>query len=916
MGRHRRVASWIVNTLLLTLAGMSFGEVLTSSREARAHDVFRLENGLRVVVVTDPAAIQATVALTVHAGTKDDPAALPGLTHFIEHVVVGSASTSHPSITGCVAPHGGKANGERRYETTQYHFSAPTADLNRVLKCVARVLVEPNFSVEDVAHELDVIDEEYRANWSSDPRQVETESLKLGMAPDHPWARGFTGNRASLGDDGHRLISAIAMAWHSLYAPERMTLAIVSAHPAQRIRTVANRTFARLTNTASNTNPTVPLASPIREKATLVRYRSTDATQRLTFGFAIPHPDGAYASKGHSYVVSLLESRHEGGMVRHLQDRGWIHGLGTRVVPLGGARALATLTLDLTDAGANHVEAIGTAFFSYVDHLRRNGIDRARFDENARIAHLAMEYDGAQTNRDYARNLSYQIGRFPAEDVIRGPYAWDRFVAGAIEEVLDAFAPDRVLATLSAPTFKAADCGRWLMIPCRVETLPRGWMDAWIAPVAVAFSQPPANPFLPRDLTLVAPTAPDEIDMAGGRLRMTRVVDVAGGVPKAAVYLKLTSPRACREASDAAHTAILQALLRAGAPAARAGGQAAGYDVHVSIDPDGIVVRTYGFNDRLADYTAALLGTLVDLRIDSSTFDAFRDDLQATALATRDGHRSRYQALRVEALQSALARFCSPRGYVRALDAVDLVGFREWLAEFRASLTIDALLYGNVPRKVADRLSKFVAGHVLQGVDFVPMDATPFRLDAPIRLPLDFKQYDGGVAIVLPAPDASVASQALYRALVPLVDQVVHNALRADGGYIAGARLDVLAGAPAVVVMATISSVESLDLVSRIRAALTDAERLFRPKLIDQLRTIAARRAAHQPRDLLGRGDQTWRALQHGLHFRERDIIEVTKRLQDEDFERAYRDLIGAISNRSVIAYLAGSSNDFDPWSR
>ena len=682
MGRYHRVAIWIVNTLLLALTGIAFGEVVTSSRETREHAVFRLENGLQVVVVTDPSATQATGALTVQAGTRDDPAELPGLTHFVEHVVVGSASARGPSVTGCVAPRGGKANGERRYETTQYHFSAPAKDLGNVLKCIAGVMGNPNSSIVDVTHELDVIDAEYHAHWTADPRQVDTEALKLGMSPDHPWTRGFTGNRASLGGDEGRLMSAVASVWDSLYRPERMTLAIVSAQPSRKIRALVDRSFGRLPNARSN-DPAPRLGSPLRKTATLVRYHSTDGARRLTFAFAIRHPDETYATKGHRYVVSLLESRHEGGLVRHLQDRGWIHGLGTRVVPLGNGRALATVTLGLTAVGADHVEGIGTVFFSYVDHLRRNGIDRTRFAEYAGIAHLAFAYDEIQTSRDYARTLSYQLGRFPKEDLLRGPYAWDRFAPGAIEEVLDAFAPDQVLATLSGPGFEAADCGRWLVIPCRVESLPDRWMEAWGAAIDTAFSQPPANPYLPGDLTLVAPTPPDEIVAARGRVRMTRVVDIADGAPKASVYLKLTSSRACREPRDAAHTAILQALLRAGASAHRTAGQAAGYDVNVSIHTDGIVIRTHGYHDRLADYTAALLSTLADLRIDGPTFDAFRDDLRAAALATQVGRRSPYQALRVEALHTARARFCSPHGYARALDEVELAAFRDWLAEFR-----------------------------------------------------------------------------------------------------------------------------------------------------------------------------------------------------------------------------------------
>ena len=908
MERQGRVAFWGASALFLILMGTAFGEVRTNSREAREHHVFRLENGLRFVVVSDPAATQATVALTVRAGTKDDPAEFPGLTHFVEHIVVGAASPGRSSITGCVAPHGGQANGERRYATTQYHFSAPAGKLGVVLSCVARVFVKPRFKAKDVSREIDVIDAEYRAHWSADPRQVETEALKLGMLPNHPWARAFTGNRASLGDDDERLMSAMAGAWASLYGPERMTLAIVSSQPAHKVSALASRSFGRLASSTRN-NPVATLPSPMRETSTLVRYRSTDGSRRLTFGFAVPHPDETYRSKALGYIVSMLEARHDGGLARQLQDRGWIHSLGARVVPTGGSRALATVTFDLTDLGARRVDATGAVFFSFIDDLRRNGIDRARFDEYARIAQLGMAYDEPRTNRDYARTLSYQLARFPPEDVVRGPYAWDRFSPAAIEVVLDAFVPARVLATLSAPTLEAEYCGRWSKIPCRVESVPGGWMDAWVTGVAIEFAQPTVNPYLPRDLALVAPAEPDRITAAGGRMHMTRVVDIAGGVPKATAYLKLTSSRACRMPSDAAHTAILQALLGAGAAEDRAAGQAVGYESEVSVHPDGLLVRTHGYHDRLADYTAALLSSLVDLRIDRPTFDAFRDDLRASVIASRTGHRKAYGALRVEALHSASSRFCSPRGYAAALDDVTLVGFRRWLTAFRESLQVDALCHGNVSFEIAERLGRFVAEHVLVGGDFIEPNAAPLGLDTAVHLPVDFVTDEGGIAIVIPAPDASVESRALYRTLVPLVDQVVGDALRADGSYIAGARLDDVRGVSAIVVVALAPRVGSLDLLERVRTALAEVVNRFDPELFHQLRALAARRAEHQPRGLLRRSDQVWRALQDGLDFRGRDIGDATRGIHDEDFERAYRDLLAAISNRSVIAYMTRANN-------
>lgn len=44
-------------------------------------------NGLRVLLVSDPTTLEAAVAMDVHVGATSDPATVPGLAHFNEHML-------------------------------------------------------------------------------------------------------------------------------------------------------------------------------------------------------------------------------------------------------------------------------------------------------------------------------------------------------------------------------------------------------------------------------------------------------------------------------------------------------------------------------------------------------------------------------------------------------------------------------------------------------------------------------------------------------------------------------------------------------------------------------------------------------------------------------------------------------------
>ncbi|KNC71979.1 hypothetical protein SARC_15476, partial [Sphaeroforma arctica JP610] len=55
--------------------------------EKRQHEYLELDNGLKVLLVSDPKADKAAAALDVHVGHLHDPKELPGLAHFCEHLL-------------------------------------------------------------------------------------------------------------------------------------------------------------------------------------------------------------------------------------------------------------------------------------------------------------------------------------------------------------------------------------------------------------------------------------------------------------------------------------------------------------------------------------------------------------------------------------------------------------------------------------------------------------------------------------------------------------------------------------------------------------------------------------------------------------------------------------------------------------
>ena len=98
--------------------------VIKSPNDKRAYRSLVLENGLRVVLVEDPDSKIAAAALAVGVGAAEDPAELPGLAHFTEHMSM-QGSDKFPGDNAYkkyLSTFGGSSNASTSMEHTVYRF--------------------------------------------------------------------------------------------------------------------------------------------------------------------------------------------------------------------------------------------------------------------------------------------------------------------------------------------------------------------------------------------------------------------------------------------------------------------------------------------------------------------------------------------------------------------------------------------------------------------------------------------------------------------------------------------------------------------------------------------------------------------------------------------------------------------------
>ncbi|KAF5473275.1 hypothetical protein F2P56_009899, partial [Juglans regia] len=116
-----------------------------------------LKNSLEVLLISDPDTDKCAATMDVRVGHFSDPEGLPGLAHFLEHMLF-YASEKYPledSYSKYIAEHGGSTNAFTSSEQTNYHFDVNTDCFEEALDSMCLLIKNAGWATGLFAGEAD-----------------------------------------------------------------------------------------------------------------------------------------------------------------------------------------------------------------------------------------------------------------------------------------------------------------------------------------------------------------------------------------------------------------------------------------------------------------------------------------------------------------------------------------------------------------------------------------------------------------------------------------------------------------------------------------------------------------------------------------------------------------------------------------
>ncbi len=350
-------------------------------------DEYRLDNGLRILLVPDESRPTTTINITYFVGSKHEGYGETGMAHLLEHMLF-FGTERHGDIKAEISERGGFANGTTWYERTNYFQTLPAepGNLEWALRMEADRMVNALIREEDLASEMTVVRNEFEIG-ENNPFRVLLQRVMATAYEWHGYGRATIGARS---DIENVPIERLRAFYRRHYQPDNAMLILSGRFDRERALALVEEHFGAIPapdrSGEARLWPTYT-REPTQDGPREVEVRRAGSVPILMAGFHVPataHEDFAPLEA----LALVLGDRPSGRLHRRLVETGLASQVGAftfRLREPGMLLLFATLPRDAD------VDAVRSVFLETLDGLATEPPEEAEVRRAVATLTSAME---------------------------------------------------------------------------------------------------------------------------------------------------------------------------------------------------------------------------------------------------------------------------------------------------------------------------------------------------------------------------------------------------------------------------------------------------------------------------------------------------------------------------------------------
>ncbi|MGI9350574.1 MAG: M16 family metallopeptidase [Rhizobiaceae bacterium] len=373
----------LILVLLLSCTLPSFGSEETPRLKIKD---YRLDNGLRLVVIPDLRAPVVTHMIWYKVGSADDPPGKSGIAHFLEHLMFkGTSNTPQGEYSQAVSSIGGQENAFTSHDYTAYYQKVSPDALPQMMAYEADRMRNIVLSAEVVDPEREVILEERSGRVDNNPSAILSEFTQSALYVHHPYGIPVIGWEHEIRDLGREDALEFYEKW---YQPWNAIVVVAGDVVPDEVLEFAKRTYGVI----EATSPAVErqrLRDPQSVVAKTVRYSDPRVTNPV-WRKAYLTPSYRLAKPREGEALDILGTILGDSVTSRIYSNVVLEsGLATSAGAFyqGSSRDMSYFGLYASPRGDNSLETVEKAIQEQIDKLLVEGITQEELDR-ARQSYL------------------------------------------------------------------------------------------------------------------------------------------------------------------------------------------------------------------------------------------------------------------------------------------------------------------------------------------------------------------------------------------------------------------------------------------------------------------------------------------------------------------------------------------------
>ncbi|XP_006005060.1 nardilysin [Latimeria chalumnae] len=678
---------------------------------------------------------QSAAALCVGVGSFSDSDDLPGLAHFLEHMVF-MGSEKYPDENGFDAflkKHGGSDNASTDCERTVFQFDVQRKYFKEALDRWAQFFIGPLMIRDAIDREVEAVDSEYQLAKPSDSNRKEMLFGSLAK-PGHPMGHFFWGNAQTLKHDPSvKNIDTYARLrefWKRYYSAHYMTLAVQSRENLDTLETWVKEIFTSMPNNGLPKPDFAHLPEPFDTPAFNKLYRAVPVTKlhSLDISWALPPQKQHYRAKPLHYLTWLVGHEGKGSILSLLRKKFWALALYGGNNETGfdhnSTYSVFNISITLTDDGYEHFYEVAHIVFQYVKMLQKIGPQQRIFEEIQKIEDNEFHYQEQTDPIENVEDICENMQLFKKADILTGDQLLFEYKPEIIAAALNLLKPDRANLLLLSPN-NGGKCGlkeKWFGTQYSVEEIEKAWSKKWARDFDLnpELHLPVENQFIATDFALKAADRPNTqypvkvLNSTQGCLWYKK--DTKFKIPKAYIRFHLVSPLIQQSPENLVLFDILVVILAHNLAEPAYAADVAQLEYKLVAGEYGLVIRIKGFNHKLPLLFQLIIDYLADFAATPEVFGMITEQLKKTYFNLLIKPDKLSKDVRLLILEHA--RWSLMQKYLALMNGPSIESLLSFVKNFKSQLFVEGLAQGNFTSNESISLLNYV----MERLQFRPLE--------------------------------------------------------------------------------------------------------------------------------------------------------------------------------------------------